>query len=192
MRRSRNQKLGKGKPNMSDTYEDYDGEFGEEYSEGSLKINLSDKEAKAEGKDFEPLPRGWYHVALTDGEVKAVKELDADGNPNKNAGKPYWRLEFTVQSGKYEGRKAFTNAMLFQGAAYTLVQLLKSTGFMKPDQSAGEVDIPPLDDIIGKEMEVRVVVVPARGDYDARNEVKAIRALSGDSDGLATEADDLP
>jgi hypothetical protein len=77
-------------------------------------------EQEAKSADREPLPAGKYHFKITDMEVMFVKE------GSKNAGKPYINFEFTVQDGKYETRKDWTNAMCFDGALYTISQILKA------------------------------------------------------------------
>lgn len=87
-----------------------------------IRINLSEKEAASEARDFSPIPNGKYLVAVTEMELKEC------GEDSKNPGKPYYNMEFTVQEGDYADRTLFTNAMLFPGALYTIVQFLKSQG----------------------------------------------------------------
>src|SRR3982751_6020655 len=89
----------------------------------TLKLNFSAEEASSEARSFEPLPSGKYHVKITDIETKEC------GPNSKNPGKNYWHIEHVVQDGPYENSKLWTNAMLFEGALYTLAQLLKATGF---------------------------------------------------------------
>lgn len=110
-----------------------------------IRVNVSDQEAKSQ--DREPLPKGKFHYKFTDMEVMFVKETGADGSPNKNAGKPYLNLELTVQDGPFSGRKDWTNAMCFEGALYTISQILKALGYDFPINSqgkavGGELDIP--------------------------------------------------
>lgn len=138
---------------------------------GGLRVNFSEKEASSEARSAELLPRGDYHVSLTDIEHREVRE-------GKNEGKPYWNLEFTIQSGPHENRKVWTNCMLFEPALYTLAQLLKACGY---DVEAGDMEVPEPDELIGTEM-VAAVVVKAKSknkqtgeEYDARNEVNGIK-----------------
>ncbi|SRR6266542_1887698 len=139
-----------------------------------LRVNFSDQEASSEARDYSPMPTGKYHCCITDVE-------DAECGPNsKNQGKPYWRLEFTIQDGPYEMRKVWTNCMLFSPALYTLGQLLKATGYA--NLQAGEVDVPPGHTFISKH--VLVSVVKQRDKYNDpdgseglyKNEVKGISA----------------
>lgn len=149
-----------------------------------LKVNFSDKEASSEAREYTPLPSGSYYCRITDITVAEVKETDGDGNPNKNAGKAYWNMEYTVQDGQFDGRKLFGNCMLFDGALYTLAQICKATGFEGVLQSG---IVPDPDDLISKE--VTVVIVKQRNKYKEKrngdgepvwdNDVKGIKAYAG-------------
>jgi hypothetical protein len=136
-----------------------------------LRVNFSGDEASSEARSAELLPRGDYYTRLTDIDYREVRE-------GKNEGKPYWNLEFTIQSGPYEDRKVWTNCMLFEPALYTLAQLLKACGY---DIEEGEFEVPDPDELIGREM---VAVVSVKGksknkqtgeEYEPRNEVKGIK-----------------
>ena len=113
-----------------------------------IKVNFSNEEASSESFDFEPLPSGNYPVILTDGEIR-------ESTSEKNKGKPYWHLEFTVIEGHpNEGRKFWGNVMLFEGALYSLAQLAKAIGM--EDQIIKKGKVPSIDDIVGKELVLRI------------------------------------
>lgn len=92
-------------------------------------------------------------------------------------------VEFTIQEGEYEGRKVWTNAMLFDGALYTVAQILKATGF---ENALLTGELPEADDLISAEVDV--VVKKQRdtyaeerdgdGEVQWKNEVKGIKAPS--------------
>jgi hypothetical protein len=105
-----------------------------------LKVNFSTEEAGSEARSFDALPSGKYESFLTDIELRESKS-------EKNFGKPYWAAEFTVSSGPYETRKFWGNIMLFEGALYSLAQLLKATGF---EEALGTGIVPDPDLLIGK------------------------------------------
>ncbi len=110
----------------------------------SIRVNMSDKEAAS--VDREPLPSGKYHLKITDVELTYTKETA------KNPNKPYLSFEFTVQDGKYAGRKDWTNAMCFDNALYTISQILKALD-KAIDPSGGQVDIPIAREFyIGKDL----------------------------------------
>jgi len=110
----------------------------------SIRVNFTDQEASSEARDFDPMPTGKYNVYITDIELK-------ESQSDKNFGKPYWAIEFTVADGPYVDRKLWTNCMLFDGALYTLSQLLKATGH---EDAIKTGRVPPADDFIGKQVVV--------------------------------------
>lgn len=142
-----------------------------------LKINFSDQEAQSEARTFEPIPSGEYYCRITDVE-------DKESTSEKNHGKPYWHIELTVQDGEHADRKLWSNVMLFEGALYSLAQLLKATGQEKALQSG---DIPDGHTFVGKE--VVVVVKKQRDSYAEerdgdgvpqwKNEVKGFKKYEG-------------
>jgi len=137
-----------------------------------LKVNFSSEEASSEARSVELLPRGEYHVKITDVEDREC------GDNSKNPGKPYWGIQFTVQDGQYEDRKLWTNCMLFSPALYTLSQLMKALGY---NIKEGDFELPDSDDLIGRDVVVAVRIKPAsKGadgqEYDKRNEVQGIKA----------------
>jgi hypothetical protein len=154
-----------------------------------LKVNFSDQEVTSEARTFEPLPSGEYYVRIT--EV-----LDKECGPeSKNPGKPYYNVECTVQDGPHEGRKLFTNAMLFDGALYTISQMCKATGFgdRVDPKSKTFGDIPDGEEFVSKEA---IVVVKKQRDTWAeerdgdgqpqyKNEIKGFKPYQGESPSAA-------
>jgi hypothetical protein len=144
----------------------------------NLRVNFSDQEANSEARSFDPIPSGKYHVRLTDISTEKC------GPTSKNPGKPYWHIEFTIQDGPHEDRKVWTNAMLFEGALYTLSQLLKATGNGEAIKTG---KIPPADSFMGAELTIVVkkqvdTYAIEQGEWDGtgpkpfKNEVKGIAA----------------
>lgn len=144
-----------------------------------LRVNFSGKEASSEARSVELLPRGAYHVAITDIETR-------ESQSEKNFGKPYWAVEMTVQDGPHENRKLWGNVMLFEGALYSLSQLLKATGYY--DGSEGEIELPSADELVGKQLVVNVVQQKGQvkpedkqdtpGErYPDKNEIKGYKAF---------------
>jgi Protein of unknown function (DUF669) len=144
------------------------GDYDEDNDFGELRVNFTDKEASSEVR--KPIPRGEYHCKITDGETVAC------GPNSKNPGKPMWKLEFTVQDGPYEERKVYTNVMLFNGALYSLSQLMKGLGY---NVDEGEFRVPKLPQIIGKDIIVSVRIKAETEQYDARNEVRGYKEYTG-------------
>ena len=157
-----------------------------------LQVNFSAEEASSEAREYDAIPSGSYHVRLTDITTKEC------GPNSKNPGKEYWALEFTVQDGDHVDRKVWANAMLFEGALYTLAQLLKATGH---EDALKTGMIPDPDVLISSEL--TVVVKRARNAYKEAqnddglpvwsNEVTGIKAYDGTASATASAAaSDLP
>jgi len=148
----------------------------------NLRVNFSEKEATSEAFDLAPVPTGKYLVAITDVEVRF-------STSEKNNGKPYWSVEMTTQEGKYEGRKFWGNVMLFEGALFSLSQLLKATGFEDRVTEGSKTygQIPAGEELMGKKLVINVVKTRdtyreqqnADGEKLFKNEVKGY--LKGDT-----------
>lgn len=131
-----------------------------------IRVNMTSKEASSESRDAELLPAGKYLMAVTDVDLREVTNPPKPGKQD-NRGKPFYAFEFTVQGGDYEGRKVWTNAMLFSPALYTVVNMLKALGvpfsgsddnptFQVPGYEPNT--IPGADWWLGKQMVVRTTV----------------------------------
>lgn len=118
-----------------------------------LKVNFSKDEAESNAREV--LPTGEYHTKIVEIETREVKP----GSPN--AGKPFWNVQFIVQTDKYAGNRIYSNIMLFEGKDGTLAslsQFLKALGY---DITPGEFELPSEDDLIGRDINVRGTKIPA-------------------------------
>src|SRR6185503_5249622 len=97
-------------------------------TDGWLNLNFTDQEAASEVREFSALPSGAYLVAVTDLESRESTNPKTLAKHNGQA--PYVTLELTVQEdgsdGSHIGAKAWWNVMLFEGALYSLGQLMKA------------------------------------------------------------------
>lgn len=111
-----------------------------------LRVNFSDEEASSEAFSFEPLPSGRYPVTITEWEMKR-------STSEKHNGKPYWALTLRVNDEveNYGGRKLWANIMLFEGALYSLSQLMKALGG-EFEEVLKTGKIPHGDSLVGKEV----------------------------------------
>lgn len=128
-----------------------------------FKVNFSQNEADSEVR--ETPPSGEYHTKITEIETREVKP------GSKNVGKPYWNVQFVIQSDKHAGSRLFSNIMLFEGDDGTLgslAQFLKALGF---DVQAGEFELPDPDALIGKDINVKGVKKLAGYDKKAGREL---------------------
>ena len=150
-------------------------------------------EATAEGSStFAPLPAAWYDVVIE--EVEAVEVQNG-----KNAGKEMFKYKFKVEGGDHDGRILFSNSCLWQGALFTQVDIQKAVGIAQPEAKNGKVafQIAEEDDLIGKELKVRVIQKPKfvkegeepeldeEGNPVKANEVKSYKARGANSPAAA-------
>lgn len=152
-----------------------------------IRINMTTKEAKAGPQD--PVPNGQYLTVVTDCELAEC------GDESKNPGKPYYKVEFTIQEGPYEGRKIWTNAMLFAGALYTIVNMMRAQG-INIDKESGwfqadgfeENTVPDPDWWISRQFVVKTKIqkgaykkgekAPDGERYDDKSEIKGFYPAS--------------
>jgi hypothetical protein len=78
----------------------------------------------------------------------------------KNAGKEMFGYKFKVVGGDFDGRKLFTQACLWAEAIFTQRDIQKAVGIEPEKAVNGKVAfrIADTDDLIGKELKVRVIV----------------------------------
>lgn len=112
-----------------------------------LRLNLSNDEANSKARELTVLPTGSYLCNIVE-----IKETTV--NPGSdNVGKPYWNVLFVVDQGdQYDGRRIYTNLMLFEGAAFLIKQLVE---ILFPDMLEGnQLSIPESDAFIQKKVAV--------------------------------------
>ena len=109
----------------------------------------------ATGGTFTPLPKGWYNVEIEDVEERKVKA-------GKNAGKDMYGYKFKVVGGDFDGRKLFAQSCLWTEAIFTQRDIQAAVGYAslgEPNaQGKRPFSIADEDELIGKELKVRVVV----------------------------------
>jgi Protein of unknown function (DUF669) len=115
----------------------------EEFDESQLNVRFTTEEAESQARSYEALPSGRYKVYITDITRKT-------STSDKNFGKPYWAMTLTVAEGPYEGRRLWTNVMLFDGALYSLAQLMKAFGLVP-----GADPIPRPESLLGQQVGVQ-------------------------------------
>lgn len=144
-----------------------------------MKLNFSDVETN----NFDPLPKGKYHVKPTDYELKEA------GENAKNPGSQYFNWTLTVQDGQYAGRKVFTNTSLLPTALFSLKGMCEATGkWTKEQLDSDDFDFEP-DEIIGSSIYAVVEVTTYNG--DKVNNIKGFRKYDGAAS-TTSKADVLP
>lgn len=117
--------------------------------------------------NFEPLPSGWYDVAITGAELKSTK----DGNGS------YIKVRYDVTGPTHQGRVVFGNLNIQNASAKAeeigrqqLGEIMRAIGLSRVQDT---------DQLIGGNLSIKLEVKPADGQYSAGNEVRGFRALSG-------------
>lgn len=132
-----------------------------------LSFNITDEDVA--GKSFEPVPADWYDVTIDNVE-------EAESKSEKNNGKPMYVVYFKSLDERFNGTQR-THACLWYEARFTIIDLMKATGFKV---EAGELSIPDADEFIGKELAIKLTVedyTNKDGEEAKRNNVKSFRAL---------------
>jgi hypothetical protein len=116
---------------------------------------------------FEPLPAGEYPVIIKDSEMRFTK--DGSGS--------YLQLTLEVIDGNFKGRLVWDrlnlqnqNPVAQEIAQKQLSAICHAVNVLKPTDSAELHNIPLL---------AKVSFRPAKGEYDASNDVKAYKAFGG-------------
>lgn len=134
-------------------------------------LDFSDTEAM--GGSFDPIPAGWYKVAIDnydDAEVRNAGKLPA-GTPGTN-----W--QFVVDGGEHDGRKLWTNHWHHPKTLGFMKGMLLATEEFTEDELNGQVDLHSIRDrALGKTLAARVKVRKATDQYDARNEIGAFKPV---------------
>jgi hypothetical protein len=140
-----------------------------------LTIDFTGQEAYGTG--FEPVPRNWYKVVVTDWEASEVKKPDG----KFPQGTPGTRWELTIDGGDYDNRRVWINHWHHPKSLPFLKGFLQATGKFSDDELSGQVDLNEARErAVNSTMMARVIRREADGGYDASNEVKAVKPVGSD------------
>lgn len=132
----------------------------------SNPFNFNANEYEPQGT-FDPIPAGWYMVQAKKAELK----------PTKNGAGTLLNIQMEVCDGEYKGRIIFerinylnSNAQAQAIGRSTLSALCHCTGVYNITDPAQLCGIP---------LQARVVIQPAREQYEASNAIKQYRTSEG-------------
>lgn len=143
----------------------------------SLTINVpSDYSASTGSTDLAPIPAGVYAATLFEVKAEEVKS-------GPNAGKPRWNIQFRIQGGQHDNRRVFSYIPLYvAGDFWKFENFFSSLGY----KVEGAFQVPSINDILGKSVDLRVKIRDAQGDYPASNEVSGFNKSAGSTEALGS------
>lgn len=116
--------------------------------------------------NFDPLPAGWYDVAITAAELKSTK----DGNGS------YIKVRYDVTGPSHQGRVVFGNLNIQNASAKAeeigrmeLGNLMRAIGLAK---------VTDTDQLIGGSLQIKLEIRQQEG-YKPSNDVKGYKSASG-------------
>jgi len=117
---------------------------------------------------FDPIPAGWYNVAVTGSDINVTKA---------KTGK-YINLEHTVLDGEYKGRKIW-NMINHINPNPTAVEIAQKT-LATLCRAVGKKAIADTQELHGVPILAKVKIVPASGDYPPKNGIVTYKAIKGE------------
>jgi len=117
------------------------------------------------GGEFKPLPEGWYDVKITDADVKTTKS---------GTGK-YIKLAYQIIGADYSGRLVFDMITIINDNEKAVEIGKRNLGSLMGAIGVNEVS--DTDQLIGHDLQIKVKIKPAEGEYPEGNNVTSYKAL---------------
>lgn len=141
-----------------------------------MKFNNFDANTIEPSEAYDLIPAGWYKAIIVESEQISTKAGTGS----------YLKLRFDIIDGNQSGRVVFDNLNLdnpnqtaVEIAYKALSSICRAVGVMTPSASNELHDIPLM---------IKVGIQPAKGEYEASNNVKGYKAVDGgDNKPLAKE-----
>lgn len=119
------------------------------------------------GGNYDPLPPGWYTAKIT----------KADLQPTKDGSGQYIKVRYDITGPTHQGRVVFGNLNIKNASAKAeeigrqqLGEIMRAIGLAK---------VTDTDQLIGGVLQIKLGVRDATEQYDAQNEVKGFKAITG-------------
>ena len=120
---------------------------------------------------FEPVPEGWYNVAITESEVKPTKDKEG----------AFLQLKVSIIDGPHANKPIFIRLNI-QNASQQAVDIAYRE-LSSICHAIGVDGFADTSQLHGIPFQVRVIVRPAKDGYDASNNVKGYRDARGNEPG---------
>ena len=119
------------------------------------------------GGNYDPLPPGWYTATITAADLK----------PTKNGSGQYIKVRYDITGPTHQGRVVFGNLNIKNASAKAeeigrqqLGEIMRAIGLAR---------VTDTDQLIGGSLSIKLSVRDATEQYDAQNEVKGFKAITG-------------
>lgn len=116
---------------------------------------------------FDPIPEGWYTATATGAEIKRAKAGSGQ----------YLNVKWAITGPTHESRSVFGRITL-RNENTTAVEIGRQH-LRELMDAAGLTSLTNTDQLIGVSISIKVSVSPARGDFEASNDVKGYKAMAG-------------
>ena len=121
------------------------------------------------GNDYTPLPAGWYSASIGSAELANTK----------NGKGQYIKIRYNIEGPSHQGRVVFGNLntrneseKAMEIGRQQMGDLLRALGIAK---------LTDTDQLVGGNVEIKLAVKEAEGQYEAQNELKGFKSVSGSS-----------
>ncbi len=122
-----------------------------------------------EGRNSDPIPPGWYIVAMEKSEMKPTK----DGINSMLA------VTFGVLEGQFKGRKIFFNFNLRHTNPQTVEIAYKQ--FSAVCHAVQHLQVNDSTELHGRPLKIKVKIRPAQGEYAPSNDIEAFKHVNDPS-----------
>ena len=120
-----------------------------------------------ESQTYEPIPAGWYSASITECDLKDTKAGTGQ----------YLRVRYDITGPSHEGRVVFGNLNIRNPNPKAEEIGRQQLGSLM--RAIGLASLTDTDQLIGGNCQIKVSVRPGDGQYDASNDIKAWKSVSG-------------
>jgi hypothetical protein len=134
---------------------------------GFLGESINVNDLPESDRSYDLIPDGWYTAKIT----------KADLRPTKDRSGQLIAVRYDIVGPSHQGRVIFANINLRNRnpeaeriGREQLGSVMRAVGLAKLEDT---------DQLIGGELQIKVKTSPAKGDYEARNDVSGFKAVAG-------------
>lgn len=128
--------------------------------------NLNFDASKIETNSYQPLPDGWYPVAI----------VEADMVRTKDGSNEYLKLCYEITGPEYTGRKIFDGLNI--NHANQTPREIAQRNLASICKAIGQLQVASTEQLLGAQLLVKLKAEPANDRYEARNRVAGYKASS--------------